>query len=402
VNLTPAAAKILLIADGDSRIAWVRRLGALLGQALYGHADCTTFLPGNAVQTCAALFQRRQLDLSAFDLVLIGYGGGANLRFSNAYAEFFAHHPHAIRRPLLLAGFNGICDAEDPHALFVRTGADLIFANCVADLKKFDHWLARVGGSANTELLGYVRHTTSTEKTQTPQAPQPTVLFIAQPGAPATLKERLYILQSLQTLAQRYPDWSIQLKLRSSTLDATVTHHEKFRYQDIARIFFKNGPSNLRLTNQAIAQLLESATVCVTLGSTVAMEAITRGITTVIMSDFGIRRDYGNHHFLGSQCLMPLNTLALPQLNHQADRDWQRQHIAFADENISRIAARIKTMLHQQIRSNRSLPLPQPIYSCRDHPYLAQDRLRPKLTFWQKHYFCLRKVLIGVLKKMQR
>jgi len=394
---------ILLLADGDSRIAWVQRLGALLAQAMYAGDACCTLVQGNAEMACATLFKKKTLDVAAFDMVLMGFGGGGNLKFSRRFSEFFST-PETTRRPLLLAGFNGICDAEDPHALFSRTGADIIFANCAHDAKRFGQWLQH-GGVHHTdkvELLGYVTHTGAlTDSDRPDEARMPCLLFIGQPGTPRSLKERLYVLRALKDIAERHPDWRIIIKPRSSPFDRNLTHAETFHYQELSRVFMGRLPANLQFSYASIHRLLDDATLCVTLGSTVAIEAIGKGVETIVMSDFGIRRDYGNHHFVGSGCLAPLPGLNLNARSGSVNTDWQRRYFACADDNIPRIAQRLKAMLAQQSSSGRALPLPAALYDAAANPYIATDLFRHDVAGWKKKYFACRKAMIHMLKKFK-
>jgi len=394
------APKILLLADSDSRIAWVQRLGALLGSSMYKDDACCTFLQSNAETACLALFRKKKLDASAFDIVLMGFGGGGNLKFSRGFSEFFSN-PAYIKRPLLLAGFNGICDAEDPHALFSRTGADIIFANCTHDIKKFGQWLQYSDAchADKVELLGYVAHTGGLSAGNRGAAKTPCLLFIGQPGTPRSLKERLYVLRVFKDIAKRHPDWRIIIKPRSSLFERNVTHVEKFHYQEICRVFMRSLPANLQFSYASVQHLLDEATLCVTLGSTVAIEAIGKGVATIIMSDFGIRRDYGNHHFVGSNCLAPLLGLNPNGQPDPVNTEWQGKHLAFASDNIPRIAQRLKAMLGQQARDGKPLPLSAAIYNETVNPYVATDFFRHDATGWKKFYFSSRRKIINILRK---
>jgi len=399
-----ATQKILLIADGDSRIAWVQRLGAMLGLALYENDACCTLLEKSAQTASETLFEKKTLDITAFDLVLMGFGGGANLKFSNAFSDYFSKTTDA-RRPLLLAGFNGICDAEDPHALYCRTGADIIFANCANDLEKFNTWL-QYGGVAHAkklEILGYVTHNKALADNSKPGSVKPpSLLFIGQPGVPRSLKERRYVLHALNTIAERHPDWRIIIKPRAPLFHRNITHVEKFHYQEISRVFMGRLPANVRFSHDPIHQLLDSTTLCVTLGSTIAIEAIGKGIATLVMSDFGIRRDYGNHHFVGSHCLAPLMGLNLDQPFAPVNPDWQKKYLAFADENIFRIAQRLKTLLREQEKHGQALPLPTALYDTATHPYMATGHYRHTATRWKKNQFTCRKAIIRILGKLKQ
>jgi len=397
--------KILLLADGDSRIAWVHRLGALLGRAMYESDACCMFVQGSVETVCAALFREKKLDATALDIVLMGFGGGGNLKFSREFSEFFSK-PEMTRRPSLLAGFNGICDAEDPHALFLRTGADIVFANCANDLKKFDSWLQYSSAcqADKVELLGYVAHTevrTDSKNNRQGEAKTPCLLFVGQPSVPRSLKERLYILYALKDIAERHPNWRIIIKPRSSPFDLNVTHVEKFHYQEMCRVFMGCLPANLQFSYESIHRLLDEATLCVTLGSTVAIEAIGRGMATIIMSDFGIRRDYGNHHFVGSQCLAPLLDLNLNERPDPINAEWQGQYLAFASDNIPRIVQRLKAMLEKQARDGEPLPLPAAIYDKAVNPYVATDFFRHDTAGWKNIYFASRRKIINAVKKIK-
>jgi hypothetical protein len=125
--------KLLVLSDFDSRIKW----GASLASYYATNCEITVLLKEAPHSLCSMYFhdyytaiQYNNLNsalsndyLFAFDFVIIALGGFEVVRVINAVRNGCATHK---RRPILIAGFNGLVDPHDPHGLLCRYGADLI------------------------------------------------------------------------------------------------------------------------------------------------------------------------------------------------------------------------------------------------------------------------------------
>jgi len=401
--MTPLAPRILLLADTDSRVAWVQRLGRLLARELYARDDASMLIhaPLEAIQR--RLFNFREMDLSKFDVIVLGLGGGAHQKFCVEFNRFFCNAGKS-RRPFVLAGFNGICDPSDPNILFSRTGADIVLANCKNDLASFEGLLSSVQyhDTDKVRLLGYVVHDdVPVDSPAVPLRRGGMLLFVGQPDVPRSLRERCYAMTLLLNLAKRYPDWIITIKPRSHMNAVGVTHAEFYFYQEILRIFFKDRPSNVRIDYRPIGELLDEASVCATVGSTIAIEAIGRGVRTVVVSDFGVRRDYGNHHFLGSGCLSGLAELDLEDKPGQVNPAWIEKHISFAHDNVGRLCTDLREMLSAQKISGACYPLAIPVYREHDFSYLNGFYAGAEVSILRKMAFRLRAYAIGMWRRLR-
>lgn len=401
--MTSTGSRILLVGDTDSRIAWVQRLGMLLAKDLYSSDEGTILIDARLTSILRRVFHAREVDISAFDVIILGLGGGANQKFCAAFNDFFKNDRFA-RRPMVIAGFNGICDPSDPNILFSRMGADIVLANCKSDVMSFRKLLCAIQYPETDKvlLLGYAVHDDGRIMSGYRKgAKRKMLLFVGQPDVPNSLRERCYVVSQLVNLAKKNPTWLVKIKPRSRIGAIGVTHAELYFYQEILDVFFKNRPENIEVDYRSVNELLDEADICATVGSTVALEAIQRGVRTVVVSDFGVRRNYGNHHFLASGCMGALADLELDSRHASSvDPIWKDARLSFAHENIKILSARLREMLSMQTVSGLMYPLAIPVYQASKFPYLKEAYAWPKISLFGKFVFRARACGIRLWKRL--
>jgi len=89
-------------------------------------------------------------------------------------------------------------------------------------------------------------------------------------------------------------------------------------------------PDNLSITYEPVAELLATMGHCLTISSTVAVEAIHNGIPTTIITDFGAHDDLGTSYFFGSGLLRRFSEVDFDNPPRVEPR-WQAE--AYADPN---------------------------------------------------------------------
>ena len=244
-------------------------------------------------------------------------GGRARELFLALAAADLSQEPS---RPIVAVASPGVVLADHLAGFMSRAPADLICFNTESDLALYQAAAAEIGvddtNGIVTGLLG-LDH----EPRPVPQG-RPSVVFFEQPVIPARRMQRLHILGELTALARRFPEADIAIKLRHAR-DETAHHGARFHLEDLAREVFARGgrPANLSFTHEPAGELLERAALAVTVSSTVAIEAMARGVPTRVVSDFGVSEALGTSFFVGSGCLAPMASLT-PHMPASVNRDW--------------------------------------------------------------------------------
>ncbi len=103
-------------------------------------------------------------------------------------------------------------------------------------------------------------------------------------------------------LAKRFKAFEFVVKPRTTGQDATLHRvwHPIEPLLKEAADELGGWPDNLSLTSEKAAPLLAKASHCLTVCSTVGVEAIHADVPTAIIGDFGAHDDYGLHYFYGS------------------------------------------------------------------------------------------------------
>ena len=190
--------------------------------------------------------------------------------------------------------------------------------------------------------------------------------------------QRTHILAGLIDVAKRFPDADVRVKLRHAR-DETAHHGTRFHLEDLSRELFARGgrPANLGFTHEPASDLLDQASVIATVSSTIAVEAMARGVPTRIVADFGVSEALGTSFYVGSGCLAPLAGLA-PNLAATAAPDWLAARsgaAAFPERLLGQCAA----LLEGQDRLEAALPLRPltPAYGSADWMRFALGRGGP-------------------------
>lgn len=391
--------KIIVAADGDSRIRWATYLAYLIkSKSVFLRESSVLIVKKSAHEAVDSLFLNRSVDISGCAVLIMGFGGGANIRFSRGFAKFYIEK-NVARRPILIAGFNGVCDPGDPHPLLCRTGADVILANSPGDLFQFRDWFDTLGvpGQERLRLFCYIekegvdrKEYLSVERASTLvplKVKKKRVVFFAQPTVPSTFKERLYILERLIDLARTNPTLDVLIKPRSKRYVNGVTHQEEYYYQDLMSYVSGRVPKNFSFSYLPVESLLEITDLCVTIGSTVAFNAIKRNIPTLIVSDFGIRRDYGNHHFAGSGYLGPLKAIATHPFSFSLREKWMRLNLSSNEEQTDSLVSFVDSLIDRSFMKDKKIAISDNAYETWGCDYIFNPTSRPNVGVFKRKLY---------------
>ncbi|MCT2594481.1 hypothetical protein LHJ74_32010 [Streptomyces sp. N2-109] len=199
-----------------------------------------------------------------------------------------------------------------------------------------------------------------------------TVVFAVQPSVPDNRTDRAYLLRRAVEHARLHPAREVLIKLRSRPGEHT-THIEEEPYQKLASRLPGGLPPNCRLVYGHMGEVLDRSDLLVTVSSTAALESLHRSVPTAVLTDLGVREALGNHHFLGSGCLVSWDELDAGLLP-SADPEWTaRQGVCPADSPAgadgrtayeSAFDAARDRVAELVTRAERDgLPLPSPYYT---------------------------------------
>ncbi|POF34343.1 DUF6716 putative glycosyltransferase [Roseibium marinum] len=240
---------------------------------------------------------------------------------------FYYLAQHDEKRPFVISLYPGLLlrNAYEGHA--ARAPADRIWLNCRRDLQAYQAMCRSFGmDGSNARLFGLASVLEKVERMPVVDRNGP-VVFFEQAVIPRFYEERKYMVEALCDLARRYPDRSFLIKARASGKQATLhsAWHAIDKLLDEVASEEKGVPDNIQMTGETATQLLSCASCCLTVTSTVAVEAIHAGVPTALVSDIGASDDYGLQYFYGSNLLTGLEQLDLDNVS-APDPDWLLTH----------------------------------------------------------------------------
>lgn len=207
-------------------------------------------------------------------------------------------------RPLTLTGYPGLILREKLSGFANRCGCDFVLLNSSTDLDDYRRFCRNYRLSdSGAQLFGYAFPPFHKERTDSVRR----VLFVEQATIPGPLKERLYLAKRLVLYASAHPEREVIVKPRLVPGEKSVfttKYHMEVLLKSLPRL-----PGNLHVDYGDIQGLLETADLCLTVSSTVALQSMWYGIPTGIIRDFGIRDEYGTDFFRESGCLVSFDEL---------------------------------------------------------------------------------------------
>lgn len=378
--------RVLVIADSDSRYKWA----GLVAESLAPTAEVTACILRTRMMPSARQFAEQGFDHPRFtssleelcesasfmhyDVLVVAGIGSRVFRVIDALSQAMANEPAPDRRPLVVTGYVGISYEKHVDGLLWRIGSDVIGVNSEHDYDELTGHCRNLGISTEPFVRsGYVMAPLR-GITDEPR-PVREVLFAVQPGTPPSRDERLYLLGRLLEYSERFPERTVTVKLRAAPGE-TTTHADPHHYEAVYESMGYTGPGVLHFAYGRMDQVLQRTDLCITISSTAALEALSMGVPTAILSDFGVKELLGNHYFVGSGCVTSFSRLLKDEVP-RVRLDWLRRH-GFSDEDtMSNVGDRVRELLAQQDRSGGALPLQPPYYNSESAPYLYATFSRP-------------------------
>lgn len=252
-------------------------------------------------------------------------------------------------RPVLVTGLPGISIPATAQAVAAREGCDLLvlhshrermaFASLVLD-QRLDLQL----GLARLPFL-------STERPSVEKGRGTTIVFAAQAQVPPERSQREQILRALAAAPNPV------VKLRAGDGEQQ-THHERWPYPMLMNDLVRTGElaaGAVTFVEGSMDDALQTAAGLATVSSTAALEAMARGLPSLVISDFGVSTEMINLVFADSDCIGTLDDLSHGRLRHPdpAWLDANYFHQPAADDWLARLDELVA------IKAARGLPTPR-------------------------------------------
>ncbi len=286
---------------------------------------------GNVWSPTIRLSGRGSLEtIAGYDIIVASLDGTSVRQLRLLMTEFRG------QRPVVVALFPGLLLRHMYDSFTTRAWCDLLWLNCRRDVAAYRTMCSAYDfDSSNARLFGVaplLRKIVRTDYTE-----PGTVVFFEQSVIPSSRLERLYLGEQLVALADRCGTRQFFIKPRAAPGTISL-HRSELSIEDaVLRALKRRGrtPTSIEFTYRPVASLLEAASHCLTINSTVAAEALNAGIPTTLISDFGAHDDYGMSYFFGSGLLRSFEGLDLDMPSPICSREWYEEHIANPRETIA-------------------------------------------------------------------
>jgi len=272
--------------------------------------------------------------LAQYDVFLAALDGASFRRL------FLRLESHAGPRPLIVALYPGLVLRYHFDGFSSRAPADFLWLNSKHDLSLYQSMCVALGAdSSNAHILGPTALLAPVERKHRQNGP---IVFFEQAVIPRSIKERQYLAQQLILLACRYPERQFLIKPRikqnGTTLHRTKAHIEPLLRQAASEI--GTWPENLKVVFDPVERLLSISSHCLTISSTVAVEAIHAGVPTSILTDFGVHDDLGVQFFFKSDLACTFEALDFKRSN-KPNQKWLALHVTDPNKTIKDLVRKV-------------------------------------------------------------
>jgi hypothetical protein len=285
------------------------------------------------------------------DVVIAGLSNGVSRRFLRDVRARWATTP---RRPLLIGCYAGVVFG-DQESLLCRTAYDLHLLNAPLDLAAY-RVLCRELGIADDNGVDHGLPILAGVAPRADVATPPrTVLFAEQQVVPATAADRLRLAAGLVAYADAFPDRRLLLKPRALPEELSL-HRSELALDAAIRQVRPTPPANLEVVLDPADALLARVDLCLTVSSSIAVEAIVRDVPVALLGDFGIGHDQRNPGFVGSGLITTFARLLRGE-TPTLDPAWRAANVRQPASRDDALRARIEAWLAEQAAAGRAAPM---------------------------------------------
>ncbi|WP_166822816.1 DUF6716 putative glycosyltransferase [Brevibacterium limosum] len=341
----PAPVRILSVSDSESYLKWATQLLSSLPDV-----EGRVFLIDNPIlptaeQIASAVagtdWEHREVPvISRADLAQVIADHSPDIVLGAAtgpiVAQVFLTAHTRTDRPALVSGLPGMGLPASGKGMNYRRLMDAFIAHSSAEVAAYTEASARSQVPCEVMLarLPMLRSKRIPQLTKsTAEAVPRTLVFAPQAKVPAERADREAIIAALAEFADRHPDSTAVIKMRSRPGEFE-THHEQHSYFEILEDFRTRnvpGAARVELGYGPLSNFLTDDSALVTVSSTAALESIDRGVPTLLISDFGFNAELLNEVFEYSGATGSLAEVAAGSIGFP-DPEWLAENYFHLDD----------------------------------------------------------------------
>ncbi len=340
-----APVRILSVSDSESYLKWATQLLSSLPDV-----EGRVFLIDNPIlptaeQIASAVagtdWEHREVPvISRSDLAQVIADHSPDIVLGAAtgpiVAQVFLTAHTRTDRPALVSGLPGMGLPASGKGMNYRRLMDAFIAHSSAEVAAYTEASARSQVPCEVMLarLPMLRSKRIPQLTKsTTEAVPRTLVFAPQAKVPAQRADREAIIAALAEFADRHPDSTAVIKMRSRPGEFE-THHEQHSYFEILEDFRTRsvpGAARVELGYGPLSNFLPDDSALVTVSSTAALESIDRGVPTLLISDFGFNAELLNEVFEDSGATGSLAEVAAGSIGFP-DPEWLAENYFHLDD----------------------------------------------------------------------
>lgn len=245
--------------------------------------------------------------------------------------------------PMIATGYPGLVVDNHVTNFLYRSSSDLIFVNSRHDYELFSSACEELKiPSSNLFLSGLpFQPITNTGNKGSHEVKK--VLFADQNLVPRQKGARQEIYDGLLKYCSDNPKKKIYFKGRSDASEKSALSFSSY-------LAGTRRPKNLSVVEEEISNLISEIDLLMTVSSTSAVEALEAGCRVAILTDAGIKEEFGNHIFIGSGLLKTTIQVSSGDIG-QVNVKWLDRYHAFQREGRTAISSIVAERLSKQNNS---------------------------------------------------
>jgi len=278
-------------------------------------------------------------------------------------------------RPILVTGYNGVVYEGALGGILWRIGYDVVAVNSRRDMDVFEGYLDQLGVDASPLVRSGLMLAQITEPriedavAKARKADIGNVLFACQAVVPSAPEERLYLLERLRDYAMTHPERGVFIKPRARPDERTFhehPHHYELLYKEA---FGKDKPENLHFAYGSFRDMMAKTDLVITVSSTGLLEGLAAGVPGAILTDCGIKEEYGNHFFVGSGLMTTMDDLIANRIP-EPNMNWLHNNGFAEDDTLTAASQRVAQLVAEQNGSKELVPFRDVYYTPERAPYV--------------------------------
>ncbi|QIW15217.1 hypothetical protein A4G20_02095 [Pasteurellaceae bacterium RH1A] len=284
-----------------------------------------------------------------YDIIILSVGNMAFQKIVESYYRYFSPLDHD--RPLILSIFPGVIFGHT-DSILARLKSDLILANSKADLDRINKLSTIYNTNTTSFNYGLININEQLRMAYSKKIENgiKNIVFIDQVKYPESKNERVFILSKIIYLAINNPDKKFFIKTRLAGNKETTIHLDKYPYKELYYELIGETPhlkevNNFFFTDESLETLFPKIDLCMSISSTVLLEALYYGIPSLVIGNIGVKEKYAMHHFIDSGIIHPMDNILKNPLSN-LNQDWFEDNIDFPLNRNEILHLEIKKVMH--------------------------------------------------------